>query len=280
MDTELLKTFLEVCHTRHFGRAAENLCLTPSAVSARIKQLEEALGTPLFTRNRNRVEVTGAGERLVGYARSLLGVWEQACQEIMIDASGRPGLVLLTTPGLWGVIPMAWLGRLVAEMPDLRLHVETLGSQQVVSRLQRRGADLGLIMEPMAGAGVRLTELGAIELRMVSSVPGHRLSDAFLGRYIVVDWNASFRARHAAIFREPRQPDLWVSTAAMALDVIREVGGTCYLPQTLIARELASGQLHLVEGAPSIELNVYAVAPEDGANVAAGEVLALIRDCL
>ena len=58
MDTELLKTFLEVNRTRHFGKAAENLYLTQSAVSARIKLLEDLLGTPLFSRARNNVQLT------------------------------------------------------------------------------------------------------------------------------------------------------------------------------------------------------------------------------
>ena len=49
MDTELLKTFLEVSRTRHFGRAAESLYLTQSAVSFRIRQLENQLGVNLFT---------------------------------------------------------------------------------------------------------------------------------------------------------------------------------------------------------------------------------------
>nr|VUD34356.1 HTH-type transcriptional regulator hdfR [Raoultella sp. NCTC 9187] len=48
MDTELLKTFLEVSRTRHFGRAAEALYLTQSAVSFRIRQLENQLGVNLF----------------------------------------------------------------------------------------------------------------------------------------------------------------------------------------------------------------------------------------
>ena len=41
MDIDLLRTFLEVYRTRHFGRTAENLYLTQSAVSARIRLLEE-----------------------------------------------------------------------------------------------------------------------------------------------------------------------------------------------------------------------------------------------
>ena len=43
MDIDLLKTFLEVNKTRHFGRAADNLYLTPAAVSARVRQLEQIL---------------------------------------------------------------------------------------------------------------------------------------------------------------------------------------------------------------------------------------------
>ncbi len=39
MDIELLRTFLEVVRTRHFGKAAAELCVTQSAVSARIRQL-------------------------------------------------------------------------------------------------------------------------------------------------------------------------------------------------------------------------------------------------
>ena len=55
MNTDLLRTFLEVAKTRHFGLAAENLYLTQSAVSSRIKQLETTLGVQLFTRQRNNI---------------------------------------------------------------------------------------------------------------------------------------------------------------------------------------------------------------------------------
>ena len=72
MNTDLLRTFLEVAKTRHFGHAAENLYLTQSAVSSRIKQLEGTLGVPLFTRQRNNILLTPAGERLLPHAENLL----------------------------------------------------------------------------------------------------------------------------------------------------------------------------------------------------------------
>ncbi len=66
MDTELLQDFpSEVSRTRHFGRAAEALYLTQSAVSFRIRQLENQLGVNLFTRHRNNIRLTTAGEKLL-----------------------------------------------------------------------------------------------------------------------------------------------------------------------------------------------------------------------
>lgn len=78
MDTELLKTFLEVSRTRHFGRAAESLYLTQSAVSFRIRQLENQLGVNLFTRHRNNIRLTAAGEKLLPYAETLMSTWQAA----------------------------------------------------------------------------------------------------------------------------------------------------------------------------------------------------------
>jgi DNA-binding transcriptional LysR family regulator len=82
LDTELLKTFLEVQKTRHFGKAAENLYLTQSAVSFRIRQLEQSLGVPLFIRYRNNIQLTSAGELLLPHAEAVLSAIGAARQQI------------------------------------------------------------------------------------------------------------------------------------------------------------------------------------------------------
>lgn len=74
----ITENLLEVSRTRHFGRAAESLYLTQSAVSFRIRQLENQLGANLFTRHRNNIRLTPAGERLVPYAEMLLNTWRLA----------------------------------------------------------------------------------------------------------------------------------------------------------------------------------------------------------
>lgn len=79
MDTEHLRTFLEVARTRHFGKAAENLFVTQSAVSARIKLLESTLGTELFTRKRNNLQLTAQGKRLLSHAEN---IWQHSINHI------------------------------------------------------------------------------------------------------------------------------------------------------------------------------------------------------
>ena len=82
MDLELLRTFLEVNRTRHFGEAAEALHLTQAAVSARIKLLESTLGVRLFDRVRRDIHLTPEGNRLVKHADLLLAGWRLVSADV------------------------------------------------------------------------------------------------------------------------------------------------------------------------------------------------------
>ncbi len=98
MDTELLRTFLEVQKTRHFGKAADNLYLTQSAVSFRIRQLEQSLGVTLFNRFRNNIQLTTAGEMLLPHAQAVLSAIASAKQQIALNYHpDRPLQLCLST---------------------------------------------------------------------------------------------------------------------------------------------------------------------------------------
>src|SRR5437868_7060920 len=76
MDLTLAQTFLEIVQTRSFLRAAEQLHVTPTSVSARVRTLEELLGRALFVRNKSGATLTAAGEQFLPHATSLVQVWE------------------------------------------------------------------------------------------------------------------------------------------------------------------------------------------------------------
>jgi len=261
MDIELLRTFVEVYHTRHFARAADNLFITPSAVSARIRLLESQLGTPLFVRERNNIQLTGAGERFLGHARNMLKSWEQACYDVAVDADPRPSLTVLAVPGLWDGIKLDWLRDLHERQPALSLRVETLNSSQITMRLQQNSADLGFMLEPTVGPELRLQELGQLALSLVSTTPDQSAMEAINGRYALVDWGTSFHVQHANAFTDMSPPRIWVSTGRIAYDLLLTTGGAAYLPRQLIEPALQAGRLHLVDSTPTIDLSIFAAYP-------------------
>ncbi|MGW5369800.1 LysR substrate-binding domain-containing protein [Streptomyces sp. NPDC004009] len=77
-DPTRLRTFLAVAQTLSFTQAARRLGLRQSTVSQHVRRLEEAAGRQLFARDTHSVELTEDGEAMLGFARRLLEVHEQA----------------------------------------------------------------------------------------------------------------------------------------------------------------------------------------------------------
>jgi DNA-binding transcriptional LysR family regulator len=78
LDTALLHTFVAVADARSFTGAGRRLNLSQSAVSAQIVRLEEQVGCVLLLRNTRSVALTGHGDTLLGYARAMLNLSEEA----------------------------------------------------------------------------------------------------------------------------------------------------------------------------------------------------------
>lgn len=74
MDISIARTFLEVVKTGSFVNAAANLNISQTAVSARIRVLEEQLDRPMFVRNKAGARLTPAGEQFFRFATSLVQV--------------------------------------------------------------------------------------------------------------------------------------------------------------------------------------------------------------
>ncbi|MGW2962738.1 LysR substrate-binding domain-containing protein [Streptomyces sp. NPDC001220] len=77
-DPSQLRTFLAVAQTLSFTQAARRLGLRQSTVSQHVRRLEDAAGRQLFSRDTHSVELTEDGEAMLGFARRILEVHEQA----------------------------------------------------------------------------------------------------------------------------------------------------------------------------------------------------------
>lgn len=281
MDTELLATFLELSRTRHFGRAAENLYLTQSAISARIRQLEESLGVTLFTRTRNDIQLTPAGARMTKYAESILSTWNRARQDAALKAGDRESLAIGGMFSLWDIVLQDWLGRLHTSHPALALQAEA-GSQDVLVRKLLDGAiDLAFMWEPPQMAELELEEIDQIRLVLVSTRDGQSVEQSVGDGYIKVDWGISFSIAHARHFPEIPPPVMRVSHARMALALLLQgQGAAAYIAEPMVQEHLANGSLHLVKGAPVLDRAFHAVTPHAIVQRRAmiGEILSMLRE--
>lgn len=261
MDIDLIKTFLEVHRTRHFGRTAENLYLTQSAVSARIRLLEETLGVPLFTRTRNDIQLTPAGTRLLKYAESILNAWNRARQDAALGDEDTVSLAIGASYSLWDILLQDWTHTLYRELPRVALQAEAHGPEVLVRRLHDRALDVAFMFEPPQMAELEAREIALIKLIMVADRPQLAAREAVGRGYVMADWGTSFAIAHARHFPDMPPPAVRMGLGRMALAFLLNNGGATYLAEQMVSEYLSSGRLYRVEDAPMIDRQVYAVYP-------------------
>ncbi|MDH5327955.1 MAG: LysR family transcriptional regulator [Gammaproteobacteria bacterium] len=269
MDTDQLKTFLEISRTRHFGRAAQNLYLSQSAVSSRIKALEDQLGTPLFVRNRNDIQLTPAGNRLLNHAENILAAWGRAKHDVAIEEEMSTSLAIAATPSLWDIAMQDWLQNLHQRQPHIAVHGEVMETESILRRLMEGSLDLGFTFEPSQRPQIETRQFTSISLIMVSTSNQQSLDQALNHNYVLVDWGLSFAINHARHFPSLRTPGIRLPLGHIAKAYLLNCGGTAYLAESTVVDEINNGQLFKVEDAPIIERTAYAMfstltQPEDG----------------
>lgn len=257
MDIGILKTFLEVNRTRHFGKAAENLFLTQSAVSARIRLLEQTIGAELFTRSRNNIELTPIGHKLLKHAETIINTWNRARQEIATDDPDHISLAVGAVSSLWDILLQNWLDKLLAKQPNLSATAEVHSPEVLLRKLIDGALDVVFMFESTQIPEVMVEDVGQINLIMVSSAKNISTEEA-LKNYVLVDWGTSFSITHAQHFPEMPPPKLRVQVGRLAYNHIKECGGSAYLAETMISEELANKKLYKVANAPVIKRMAYA----------------------
>lgn len=256
MDTELLKTFLEVHQTRHFGRAAENLFLTQAAVSARIKQLENSIGGPVFTRYRNNLQLTETGRRLVPHAQSMLIAWDRAKQEVSLNSRNEVILGVGATNGLWDLFLQNVLQQSYQLNPQVILRADAHAQDVLLRRLLDRTLDLAFLYESAKHSDIKSIPLQQVELLLVSTEAGSLSVDKHLERYVAIDWGTSFNISFAKEYGNT-PVILHTSLARIALDFLLKNKGCAYLPLQMVENNL-NEDLHVVEGATVMTRKLFA----------------------
>jgi DNA-binding transcriptional LysR family regulator len=134
LDPDLLKAFVAVAEQRSFTRAATMLNRTQSAISMQIKRLEDRLGVELFHRSKVNVDLSSAGEGLLGYARRILVLNDEAVGRIREHKV--EGVVRLGAMDDYAtVILPPLLAGFAASFPRIHVEMETGLTSAMLDRL-------------------------------------------------------------------------------------------------------------------------------------------------
>jgi len=152
-DLDLLRTLVAIADCGGFTRAAERLGCTQSTVSLQIKRLEDGVGKRLFDREGRNPTPTAEGELLLGYARRLLGLAEEARARLAESEVG--GRVRLGTPEDFATTHLPEvLSRFARSHPQVALEVNCDFTAHLLEGFSRGEYDLLLCKrEPQGPSG-------------------------------------------------------------------------------------------------------------------------------
>src|SRR5665213_2249804 len=270
MDIGLARTFLEVVSTGSFVSAAERLNLTQTAISARIRLLEDQIGRRLFVRNRAGARLTPAGERFQHHALTLVQVWQRARQQVALPP-GRANLVAVGGEfSLWSPLFADWLLWMRRECPDIAVRAEVDTASRLLDRVQDGSLDVAVLYSPPHRPELVLELIAEEKLIMVTTAEDGRLRPE---EYVYVDWGSPFTASHNTAFPELANSAVSVTLGPLALSYLLAVGGAGYFRSGVVRPYLESGQLRRVERAPEFSYSVYAVY----STRSAGDVIDRVR---
>ncbi|WP_372615124.1 LysR substrate-binding domain-containing protein [Aquicoccus sp.] len=149
-----LRYFMALARHGHFGQAAEACAISQPALSMQIKELEEALGTPLFERGARHVRLTGFGElfeeRVRGILRDVdeLGDLARASQDRLVGRL-RIGVIPTIAPYLLPRI----IGDLTAAFPEIDIQVRETMTPKLVRELSDGLLDTAIVALPVSEPG-------------------------------------------------------------------------------------------------------------------------------
>ncbi len=207
-DLEQLRTLVAVADAGSLTAAAPRVYLSQSSVSEQIRKLEERAGQSLLTRSKAGVAPTEAGTRLLGHARRLLALSDEAFRDLRGETLQGELRLAVTDYFRPGDLTRL-LGRLGERYPQVRLHVTILKSDALRAAYAHGDFDVGLAMN-IAGASTAAASGSGAVLRRESlawlGAAGLRVERGEPVRLLALPDTCSLHQFTVALLRRRRVP--------------------------------------------------------------------------
>ena len=171
MDFDQLTTFVQVAKLKSFSKAGQKVFRSQSAVSAQIRQLEQAYKAKLLDRSAKSVELTPSGEVLFEFAERLLRLRDESMQ-VVADRGN-----LVQGPVAFGANEATCLyllpdifSEFQRRYPLVNISIYRNFSHKILQRLEEGSLDLGIVTLPVKSPNLKMHVINRDRLRfMVSS---------------------------------------------------------------------------------------------------------------
>lgn len=282
LDIDLLRCFATVAEQGGFTAAGNVLGLTQSAVSLKIKRLEDVLTRRVFTRTSRRLALTPEGEMLLVYARRLLSLNDEAVRRMIAPpVQGRLRLGVADHFVPHHLAPI--LARFARTYPDVHLEVEVGRSHELRAACERGKLDL-VIGKRREGetAGTRIWTENLAWVGAADADPARFLPEA--GRnaplpLAMLPPGCMFRDRALATLSRANIPHEIVYVSASLLGVI--AAAEAGLAVTVLGRSTLTPGLAEVGGLPSLGVAEMAIFGDaEGRSALVDPLVGFIRESL
>jgi DNA-binding transcriptional LysR family regulator len=287
LDLTTLRLFVSVCETGNIARAGEKASIVGSAISKRLAQLEDQVGTALLVRKRHGVEPTAAGQTLLEHARAMLDSAARIERDMRSYAAGGRGQVRI----------LASVSAMTESLADdvaaflrqpahaaIRVDLEERVSPEIVRGVREGLASLGVCWDATEHAGLQARPYRKDTLCVV--VPqGHplasrdsvRFADTLDDEHVSLPVNSAVQLmlqRHAGQLGRTVKHRVVVTNFEAALRVVRAGLAVSLVPREVVQAASTDGLRVLPLAEPWAERRFIIIHRDAAALTPAAQVLA------
>jgi len=173
-DLDVLRTFVTGVDMGSFAKAADRLGRSTSAVSAQLKKLEDQLGVPVLRKEGRGMATTPAGESLLGYARRLLELNDEAATAVRgAELAGSVRLGIQQDFGEQMLTEV--LGRYTRVHPQVRIEARVARNSELMELLGSGKLDLALAWDGGSAVSPHAVKVGRLPMRWIGPADDTRL---------------------------------------------------------------------------------------------------------
>jgi DNA-binding transcriptional LysR family regulator len=176
-DLADVRLFVHIAEAKNLTKGAGKACLSPAAASARLKALEEQLGSRLFYRDSRGVALTAAGETFLRHARVILRQIEHVKNEFVAYGTDAVGSIRIfaNTTAVTEFMPEV-LAHFLSTRPGVTIDLQERLTRDIVRGVIDGSSDLGIVSGPIPDVGLQALHFSTDRLVMVTSI-GHPLAE-------------------------------------------------------------------------------------------------------